>query len=112
MQIKILAEKLRDFKGKKVIAKKSSKGKTFLIVDGGMHQNLSASGNLGQVIRRNYKIKKRYTYEGLPTGFYLYSRQFKPCINGHNDVTALQLTILYGKRVPSPDSLVMLLQDV
>ena len=30
--------------------------RTFLVVDGGMHHQLAASGNFGQVIRRNYPI--------------------------------------------------------
>jgi diaminopimelate decarboxylase len=33
---------------------KASRGKTFLIVDGGMNHHLAASGNLGQVIKRNF----------------------------------------------------------
>ena len=40
----------------RVIDRKQSRGKTFLIVDGGMHHQLAASGNFGQVIRRNYPI--------------------------------------------------------
>jgi diaminopimelate decarboxylase len=35
---------------------KRSRGKTFLIVDGGMHQHLAASGNLGQVLKRNFPV--------------------------------------------------------
>jgi diaminopimelate decarboxylase len=35
---------------------KISRGKTFLIVDGGMNNHLAASGNLGQVIKRNFPI--------------------------------------------------------
>jgi diaminopimelate decarboxylase len=35
---------------------KVSRGKTFLVVDGGLHHHLTASGNLGQVIKRNYPI--------------------------------------------------------
>ena len=35
---------------------KVSRGKKFLIVDGGMHHHLAASGNLGQTIKRNYPI--------------------------------------------------------
>jgi diaminopimelate decarboxylase len=35
---------------------KVSRGKTFLITDGGMNHHLAASGNLGQVIKRNYPI--------------------------------------------------------
>jgi diaminopimelate decarboxylase len=35
---------------------KTSRGKKFLIVDGGMNHQLAASGNLGQTIKRNYPI--------------------------------------------------------
>ncbi|MDW3214152.1 MAG: type III PLP-dependent enzyme [Ilumatobacteraceae bacterium] len=35
---------------------KQSRGSTFVIIDGGMHHHLAASGNLGQVIKRNYPI--------------------------------------------------------
>ena len=35
---------------------KISRGKRFLIVDGGMHHHLAASGNLGQTIKRNYPV--------------------------------------------------------
>lgn len=40
----------------KVIDRKQSRGKTFLVVDGGMHHQLAASGNFGQAIRRNYPV--------------------------------------------------------
>jgi len=40
----------------KVIDKKVSRGHTYLIVDGGLHHHLSASGNFGQVIRKNYPV--------------------------------------------------------
>lgn len=40
----------------RVIDKKVSRGKTFVVVDGGMHHHLAASGNLGQVIRKNYPV--------------------------------------------------------
>lgn len=35
---------------------KISRGKKFLILDGGMNHHLAASGNLGQVIKRNFPI--------------------------------------------------------
>jgi diaminopimelate decarboxylase len=35
---------------------KISRGKKFLICDGGMHHHLAASGNLGQTIKRNYPV--------------------------------------------------------
>lgn len=35
---------------------KTSRGKKFLILDGGMHHHLAASGNLGQTIKRNFPV--------------------------------------------------------
>ena len=40
----------------RVLDRKVSRGQTFLVVDGGMHHHLAASGNLGQVIRKNYPL--------------------------------------------------------
>jgi diaminopimelate decarboxylase len=40
----------------RVVDHKESRGRRYLVVDGGMHHQLAASGNLGQVIRRNYPI--------------------------------------------------------
>lgn len=39
-----------------VNAVKASRGKTFVVIDGGMHHHLAASGNLGQVIKRDYPV--------------------------------------------------------
>jgi diaminopimelate decarboxylase len=39
-----------------VNAIKLSRGQTFVVTDGGMHHHLAASGNLGQVIKRDYPI--------------------------------------------------------
>jgi diaminopimelate decarboxylase len=38
----------------RVIDRKLSRGQIFLVADGGLHHHLSASGNFGQVIRKNY----------------------------------------------------------
>lgn len=40
----------------RIVDRKESRGKTFLVVDGGLHHQLAASGNFGQVIRRNYPL--------------------------------------------------------
>ncbi|KQV70287.1 pyridoxal-dependent decarboxylase, exosortase A system-associated [Rhizobium sp. Root1220] len=40
----------------RVIDRKVSRGRVYLVVDGGLHHQLAASGNFGQVIRRNYPI--------------------------------------------------------
>ena len=40
----------------RVVDKKISRGQVFLITDGGLHHNLAASGNFGQVIRKNYPV--------------------------------------------------------
>jgi len=40
----------------RVTDRKVSRGQVFLVTDGGMNHQLAASGNLGQVIRKNYPV--------------------------------------------------------
>lgn len=40
----------------RVIERKISRNKTYLIADGGLNHHLSASGNFGQIIRKNYPV--------------------------------------------------------
>jgi len=40
----------------RVIDRKISRGQVFLVTDGGLHHQLAASGNFGQVLRRNYPL--------------------------------------------------------
>jgi len=40
----------------RVIDRKESGGETFLVVDGGLHHQLAATGNFGTVVRRNYPV--------------------------------------------------------
>lgn len=40
----------------RVVDRKISRGQVFLITDGGLHHHLAASGNFGQVIRKNYPV--------------------------------------------------------
>ena len=40
----------------RVIDRKISRGRIFLVVDGGLHHQSGASGNFGQIFRRNYPI--------------------------------------------------------
>ncbi len=40
----------------RIVDRKISHGEVFLIVDGGLHHQLAASGNFGTVIRRNYPV--------------------------------------------------------
>ncbi len=40
----------------RVLDRKVSRGKHFVIVDGGMNHHLAASGNLGQTIKRNFPV--------------------------------------------------------
>ena len=39
-----------------VVDRKISRGQTYLVVDGGLHHHLSATGNFGQVIRKNFPL--------------------------------------------------------
>jgi diaminopimelate decarboxylase len=40
----------------RVLDRKVSRGQVFLVTDGGLHHHLAASGNFGQVIRKNYPV--------------------------------------------------------
>ena len=40
----------------RVTDRKDSRGETFLVTDGGLHHMLAASGNFGQLLRRNYPV--------------------------------------------------------
>ena len=40
----------------RVVDRKESSGKIFLVTDGGLHHMLAASGNFGQLLRRNYPV--------------------------------------------------------
>lgn len=40
----------------RVVDCKSSRGNLYLVTDGGLHHHLAASGNFGQVVRRNYPV--------------------------------------------------------
>jgi diaminopimelate decarboxylase len=40
----------------RVVDRKISRGQVFLVTDGGLHHHLAASGNFGQVLRKNYPV--------------------------------------------------------
>nr|WP_202820221.1 pyridoxal-dependent decarboxylase, exosortase A system-associated [Roseateles aquatilis] len=40
----------------RVVDRKVSRGQVYLVTDGGLHHHLAASGNFGQVIRKNYPV--------------------------------------------------------
>lgn len=48
----------------RVLERKLSRGQVFLVTDGGLHHHLAASGNLGQVIRKNYPVIIGNTVQG------------------------------------------------
>ncbi len=41
----------------RVVSEKQSRGEQFYVLDGGMNHHLSASGNLGMTIRKNYLVR-------------------------------------------------------
>jgi diaminopimelate decarboxylase len=49
----------------RIVDKKISRGETFLITAGGMNHHLAASGNLGQVIRKNYPVAIGNRLDGI-----------------------------------------------
>ena len=40
----------------RVVDRKVSRGQVFLVTDGGLHHHLAASGNFGQILRKNYPV--------------------------------------------------------
>ena len=40
----------------RIVERKDSRGRTFLVTDGGLNHMLAASGNFGQLLRRNYPV--------------------------------------------------------
>jgi len=40
----------------RVVDRKESRGQVYLVTDGGLHHHLAASGNFGQVLRKNYPV--------------------------------------------------------
>ena len=40
----------------RVVDRKVSRGQVYLVADGGLHHHLAASGNFGQVVRKNYPV--------------------------------------------------------
>ena len=40
----------------RIVDRKSSRGLVYLVTDGGLNHHLSASGNFGQVVRKNYPV--------------------------------------------------------
>lgn len=50
----------------RILDRKNSHAKTFLVTDGGMHHQLAASGNFGQLVRRNYPVAIANRFEEEP----------------------------------------------
>ena len=52
----------------RVVDRKVSRGQVYLVTDGGLHHALAASGNFGQVIRKNYPVAVAWRAAGAGTG--------------------------------------------
>lgn len=50
----------------RIVDRKQSRGETFLVVDGGLHHQLAATGNLGTVVKRNYPVAIAAAAGGTP----------------------------------------------
>lgn len=48
----------------RIVDRKISHGEVFLVVDGGLHHQLAASGNFGTVVRRNYPVAIASRFDG------------------------------------------------
>ncbi|MGX7825903.1 pyridoxal-dependent decarboxylase, exosortase A system-associated [Actinokineospora sp. 24-640] len=52
----------------RVVDRKRSRGTEFAVVDGGLHHQLAATGNLGQAIRRNFPLLVATKADAAPAG--------------------------------------------
>jgi len=50
----------------RIVDRKQSHGRTFLVTDGGLHHQLAASGNFGTVVRRNYPVAIASHFDAEP----------------------------------------------
>jgi len=50
----------------RIVDRKQSHGRTFLVTDGGLHHQLAASGNFGTVVRRNYPVAIASRFDAGP----------------------------------------------
>lgn len=50
----------------KVVSVKESRGKLYCILDGGMNHHLAASGNFGQILKKNFPVKNLSNPVGEP----------------------------------------------
>lgn len=50
----------------RIVDRKVSHGETYLVVDGGLHHQLAASGNFGTVVRRNYPVAIASRFDAEP----------------------------------------------
>ena len=50
----------------RVVDVKDSQGERFVVIDGGLHHQLAASGNFGTVVRRNYPIAVANRFDVAP----------------------------------------------
>jgi len=50
----------------RIVDRKISRGRIFLVTDGGLHHHLAASGNFGQIIRKNYPVVIGNRVNGAP----------------------------------------------
>lgn len=51
----------------RIVDRKESHGRLFLVTDGGLHHQLAASGNFGTVVRRNYPVAIASRFTAEPT---------------------------------------------
>lgn len=50
----------------RIVDRKNSRGKVFLVTDGGLQHQLAASGNFGQLLRRNYPVAIASRFNAKP----------------------------------------------
>lgn len=90
----------------RVLTRKSGRGATILICDGGFNAHLAACGMMGSVVRRNWPIRNLTSPDGaretvtvagpLCTSIDLLARDLDLAEAGHGDVLSVGLSGAYG----------------
>ena len=90
-----------------VVDRKISRGEVFLVTNGGLHQHLAASGNFGQVLRKNFPVVVANKFHGserehahvvgpLCTPLDILAARMELAVAGPGDLIAVYQSGAYG----------------
>jgi diaminopimelate decarboxylase len=80
----------------RVVDRKISRDQVFLVTDGGLHHHLAASGNFGQVLRKNYPVLIGNMVGPLCTPLDLLADRMELAVAEPGDLVAVMQSGAYG----------------